>query len=120
MRACICVAIQARLTQQSVGERNFHIFYSLAAAACGGTSPDGAPATMLPPEEYALLAGGGTTTVEGIDDATAFRETCEAMGTLGFGAETRAQVRPHAPSRRLGGATAGHHGLIGLHRKAQG
>ncbi|KAH9636910.1 hypothetical protein HF086_011746 [Spodoptera exigua] len=69
---------KSRVVYQSAGERNYHIFYQLCAAA-----------TQMPElqldhqESFHYLNQGGSPNIDGVDDLRTFNETRSALTTLG-------------------------------------
>ena len=75
---------KSRIVQPGPGERSYHIFYMLCAAA---------PAEMQEtlhlsrPDGFRYLSRSGCVSVPGLDDVKEFHEVEEAFQTLAFGAE---------------------------------
>ncbi|XP_041984845.1 unconventional myosin-Va isoform X2 [Aricia agestis] len=69
---------KSRVVYQSAGERNYHVFYQLCAAA-----------HMMPElkldhqDSFHYLNQGGSPDIDGVDDLKAFHETKNALTTLG-------------------------------------
>ncbi|TXT13452.1 hypothetical protein VHUM_00819 [Vanrija humicola] len=78
---------RSRLVYQPDTERNYHVFYQLLAGAPSKERKD----LSLPtdPQQFAYLAGGGpsSSTIAGVDDAKEFRDTQEALSTVGISVE---------------------------------
>lgn len=78
---------RSRLVYQPDTERNYHIFYQLLAGAPAKERKD----LSLPadPQQFAYLAGGGPSSsfIAGVDDAKEFRDTQEALSTVGISVE---------------------------------
>lgn len=78
---------RSRLVYQPDTERNYHVFYQLLAGAPSKERKD----LSLPtdPQQFAYLAGGGpsSSTISGVDDAKEFRDTQEALSTVGISVE---------------------------------
>jgi len=78
---------RSRLVYQPETERNYHIFYQLLAGAPSKERKD----LSLPadPQQFAYLSGGGpsSSTIPGVDDAKEFRDTQEALSTVGISVE---------------------------------
>ncbi|XP_039747644.1 unconventional myosin-Va [Pararge aegeria] len=69
---------KSRVTYQSAGERNYHIFYQLCAAA--RQMPD----LKLDHQDcFHYLNQGGSPEIDGVNDLKAFNETKNALTTLG-------------------------------------
>ncbi|XP_069363940.1 unconventional myosin-Va isoform X1 [Maniola hyperantus] len=69
---------KSRVTYQSAGERNYHIFYQLCAAA--RQMPD----LKLDHQDcFHYLNQGGSPEIDGVNDLKAFNETKNALSTLG-------------------------------------
>ncbi|XP_072937506.1 unconventional myosin-Va [Epargyreus clarus] len=69
---------KSRVVYQSAGERNYHIFYQLCAAAA--TLPD---LHLDHQDSFHYLNQGGSPDIDGVDDFKAFNETRAALTTLG-------------------------------------
>jgi myosin-5 len=78
---------RSRLVHQPDTERNYHIFYQLLAGAPAKERKD----LSLPadPQQFAYLSGGGpsSSTIAGVDDTKEFRDTQEALSTVGISVE---------------------------------
>ncbi|CAG5053188.1 unnamed protein product [Parnassius apollo] len=69
---------KSRVVYQSTGERNYHIFYQLCAAAVN------MPELKLDHQDsFHYLNQGGSPNIDGVDDLRAFNETKNALTTLG-------------------------------------
>ncbi|KAJ8707039.1 hypothetical protein PYW08_011173 [Mythimna loreyi] len=69
---------KSRVVYQSAGERNYHIFYQLCAAA------KQMPELHLDHQEsFHYLNQGGSPNIDGVDDLKTFNETRSALVTLG-------------------------------------
>ncbi|CAH0599852.1 unnamed protein product [Chrysodeixis includens] len=69
---------KSRVVYQSAGERNYHIFYQLCAAARH------MPELQLDHQDsFHYLNQGGSPNIDGVDDLRAFNETKNALSTLG-------------------------------------
>lgn len=83
---------RSRLVYQPETERNYHIFYQLLAGAPSKERKD----LSLPadPQQFAYLAGGGpsSSSIQGVDDAKEFRDTQEALSTVGISVEQQWHV----------------------------
>lgn len=72
---------QSRMTFQSAGERNYHVFYQLVAA--GTSSPDIRNQFLIEKaESYQYLKQSGCYHLDGVDDAAAFEYLRLAMSVL--------------------------------------
>ncbi|XP_038217594.1 unconventional myosin-Va [Zerene cesonia] len=71
---------KSRVVYQSSGERNYHIFYQLCAAA----AMDQLPELQLDHQDtFHYLNQGGSPDIDGVDDFKTFKETKNALTTLG-------------------------------------
>ncbi|KAJ8704631.1 hypothetical protein PYW07_011819 [Mythimna separata] len=69
---------KSRVVYQSAGERNYHVFYQLCAAA------KQMPELQLDHQEsFHYLNQGGSPNIDGVDDLKTFNETRSALVTLG-------------------------------------
>ncbi|XP_028179088.1 unconventional myosin-Vb-like [Ostrinia furnacalis] len=69
---------KSRVVYQSSGERNYHVFYQLCAAAAS------LPGLQLDHQDsFHYLNQGGSPDIDGVDDLRAFNETKNALTTLG-------------------------------------
>ncbi|XP_075988529.1 dilute class unconventional myosin [Anticarsia gemmatalis] len=69
---------KSRVVYQSAGERNYHVFYQLCAAARH------MPELHLDHQDsFHYLNQGGSPNIDGVDDLKAFNETKSALTTLG-------------------------------------
>ncbi|XP_063391654.1 unconventional myosin-Va [Cydia fagiglandana] len=76
---------KSRVVYQSSGERNYHVFYQLCAAARS------MPELQLDHQDsFHYLNQGGSPDIDGVDDLRAFNETKNALTTLGV-SETEQQ-----------------------------
>ena len=83
---------KARVTAPSQGERTYHAFYQVLAAA-EADLPAGCRADLgidgASAAEFGLLEGTGCVSIVGKDDGAEYRKTDEAMDLLGISAELR-------------------------------
>ncbi|CAK1548997.1 unnamed protein product [Leptosia nina] len=71
---------KSRVVYQSAGERNYHIFYQL----CAGAATEKMPELQLDHQDtFHYLNQGGSPEIDGVDDYKTFRETKNALSTLG-------------------------------------
>lgn len=72
---------KTRVVQQATEERNFHIFYQLLA---GCPSTERQELRLREWSQFRYLVDSGVARIDGVDDATEFKLTREAMGIAGF------------------------------------
>lgn len=76
---------KSRVVQQSLNERNYHIFYQLITGA------DNAMKQRLKLKnitDYHYLNQSGCIKIDGVDDAAEFKDVMQAMITLQFSSST--------------------------------
>jgi len=72
---------KARVSKQTNGERNYHIFYQLCVSGVG------AKFGLTKPTDYRYLNQSGCESVRGIDDTADFNDVALALSQLGFSEE---------------------------------
>ena len=77
---------KTRITQQVEGERNYHIFYQLLAAARAG-SPLLEGLGLESGSRSFIYLGNRDATTDTISDATSFENTCECLAQVGVSVE---------------------------------
>lgn len=80
---------KTRVTHQSEGERNFHVFYQLLA----GAEPDLREQVMLKRglDEYSYI-NGSCLSIPGVDDGKTFGETRECLRSISIGPDEQIQI----------------------------
>ncbi|CAH2305349.1 unconventional myosin-X-like [Pelobates cultripes] len=80
---------KTRVTRQSPGERNYHIFYALLA----GTSKEDREALCLSDAlSYQYLSTSGCATAEGLNDKDMYQKVMTALQVMDFGDEEIGEV----------------------------
>lgn len=78
---------KSRVVHQSLGERNYHIFYQICSARKQH------PELMLDHQDkFHFLNKGKTPLIERVSDANQFKDTVQAMTILGFGTTQIAEI----------------------------
>lgn len=72
---------KSRVIFQTPSERNFHVFYQLLAGADSAMQSE---LGITGPDYFHYLNQGKCYTVEGMDDTREFRDTVQAMNTIGI------------------------------------
>jgi len=80
---------KSRVINQTVGERNFHIFYQLLK---GSSAEEKTKLNLLAPDAYSYLNKGRCYTADGIDDEQAFKQTKHAMKIVGIDEQLQDQI----------------------------
>ncbi|PWN25731.1 myosin V [Jaminaea rosea] len=75
---------RSRLVYQPENERNYHIFYQLCA---GAPASERKELGLDDASKFHYLNQGGNKTITGVDDAKDFKETQQALGTVGLTVE---------------------------------
>jgi myosin V len=78
---------RSRVVTQPLSERNYHIFYQLCAGAPIKERKDLGLDTDTTKFEYLKLGGPTSTPIPGVDDAEEFRQTQQALSTVGISVE---------------------------------
>lgn len=75
-----------RVTKQTEGERNYHIFYQMCAAAQAKVDMPVMESLkhLGVAKDYSFLNKSSCTIINGVDDAEEFKQTVKAMTTVGF------------------------------------
>ncbi|RDA84679.1 hypothetical protein CP532_3516 [Ophiocordyceps camponoti-leonardi (nom. inval.)] len=71
---------RSRLVFQPLKERNYHIFYQLAA---GASEEERRSLDLLPVEQFEYLNQGDCPTIDGVDDKAEFESTKKSLHTIG-------------------------------------
>ncbi|VEU19388.1 DEKNAAC100709 [Brettanomyces naardenensis] len=80
---------RSRLVFQPHTERNYHIFYQIMA----GLDPDTKKELGLSAVgDFFYLNQGGVPTIDEVDDANEFRDTCEALALVGIGGVQQREI----------------------------
>ena len=80
---------KTRVTHQSDNERNFHIFYQLVTGADAALREKIMLKSNL--EQYSYI-NSSCLSIQGVDDAMVFSETCECMRSISIDAEEQLQI----------------------------
>jgi myosin-5 len=80
---------RSRLVFQPPRERNYHIFYQLAAGASEDQTRE---LSLLPIEEFEYLNQGDSPTIDGVDDKFEFESTKKSLKTIGVGEDKQAEI----------------------------
>ncbi|KAJ3067495.1 Myosin type-2 heavy chain 1 [Podochytrium sp. JEL0797] len=80
---------RSRLVTQPENERNYHIFYQLCA---GAPAAEKKQLGLSSWESFDFLNQGAAGLIRGVDDATEFRLTQEALSVLGVSVSTQWQI----------------------------
>ena len=81
---------KSRVVFQSTGERNYHIFYQLCAAAV--SIPEMAYLQLNHQNNFHYTRQGSCPTIDGVNDLDDFQETRRALGLLGFAEDQQADM----------------------------
>ncbi|KAM4698021.1 unconventional myosin-X-like [Rhinophrynus dorsalis] len=75
---------KTRVTRQSPGERNYHIFYALLS---GASKEDREALCLSEPQNYQYLSTSGCVTAEGLNDKDMYEKVMTALQVMDFSAE---------------------------------
>ncbi|KAG8550171.1 hypothetical protein GDO81_027959 [Engystomops pustulosus] len=78
-----------RVTRQSPGERNYHIFYALLA---GASREEREALSLLEPHCYQYLSSSGCVTAEGLNDKDMYNKVLTALQVMDFSDEEIGEV----------------------------
>ncbi|XP_071978386.1 unconventional myosin-X-like [Engystomops pustulosus] len=80
---------KTRVTRQSPGERNYHIFYALLA---GASREEREALSLLEPHCYQYLSSSGCVTAEGLNDKDMYNKVLTALQVMDFSDEEIGEV----------------------------
>lgn len=80
---------RSRLVFQPLKERNYHIFYQLAA---GATDKQRQELGLLPIDQFDYLNQGNCPTIDGVDDKAEFEATKSSLKTIGVDESQQSEI----------------------------